>query len=90
MREDVERPARGVAARKDLRNGGKEGEPGAPPSRLFAALLQVDLGRELWIFRAVFDEELGPSTARLRASPANAGREAFAKGVGNQKGRFFW
>src|SRR5712691_11155183 len=64
---------------------GSAGKPGSPSGRQLTPLHQVDLGRELRIFRPVSREQLSPTAAGLRAARANSGGEVVAHGVGNQE-----
>src|SRR5207244_10981738 len=63
----------------------KHGTPAIPSGRQLTPLHQVDLGRELRIFRSVSREQFGPPAADLRAAGANPRGEMGAHGVGNEE-----
>src|SRR5712691_12476636 len=85
LRKHVEHFARGIPSGDALGVGRKDGKPGIPSGRQLTPLHQVDLGRELWIFRPVSREKFSPTAAGLRAARANSGGEVLAHGVGNQE-----
>src|SRR6516225_7887658 len=89
LRENIENLARGIAPGNAFRVGGKNRQPPIPSLGQLAPLHQVDLGRELRIFRAISHEQIVPSAMGLSPACANSGGEVLAHGVGNEKLRVF-
>src|SRR6266508_4939331 len=87
LRKHVEHFARSIPSGDAFGIGRKDGKPGIPTGRQLTPLHQVDLGRELRIFRPVCREQSSPTFVGLRAARANSRGEVFAHGVGNQEFR---
>src|ERR1700716_259456 len=85
LRKHIEHFARGVPSGDPFGVGGKDEKPCIPFGRQLTPLHQVDLVRELGIFRPVSREQLGPAGMDLRAACADSGSEVLTHGVGNQE-----
>src|SRR6202022_762692 len=83
--KNIEDLARGIATGDAFRVGGKNRQPLIPSSRQLAPLHQLDLGRELRMFRAISRKQLSPTAAGLSPARANSGGEVLAHSVGNEK-----
>src|SRR4051812_27883162 len=81
----VEHFARGIPSGNALGVGRKDRESGIPLRRQLTPLHQVDLGRELRIFRPVSREQLGPAFMGLAATRADSGGEVLGHGGRNQE-----
>src|SRR6202011_1211809 len=77
--------ARVIAPGDTLRVGGKNRQPLIPSSRQLAPLHQLDLGRELRMFRAISRKQLSPTPVGLSPARADSSGKMLAHGVGNEK-----
>src|SRR3984893_14314886 len=85
LRENIENLARGIATGDAFRVGGKNRQPLIPSSRQLAPLHQLDLGRELRMFRAISRKQLSPTPVGLSPARADSRGQMLARGVGNEK-----
>src|ERR1700746_3943373 len=65
--------------------GEEDGKVAIPPIRKFAPLHEINFGRELGIFCAIFSEEVRPLNPGLCAACAHTGLEVFVDPVRHEK-----